>query len=248
MTTPEKAADPTPETEQTAEAEAPTESPETPEPVEQEAPVELDEEPPLEFGPDPEALVIELEAKVAELNDKWMRAVAEAENVRNRAQREKAEAGNNAIARFLQDLLPVADNLGRAVASVSADDRENNEGVKNIIVGIEMTEKALGETLEKAGLKRLDPLGERFDPKVHEAMFEIPDPSQPQGTVGQVLEVGYQLGARLVRPAKVGVTKGGPKHEAPTQEAETPAETTDAAQEAYGQADQASGIKVDQEL
>jgi len=264
--TPETATDATPETAEAAEAaqtevEAPTEteaqsaeadgakapaSEATPEDILPDM-----DETPVEFGPDPEALVVELEAKVAELNDKWMRAVAETENIRNREAREKAEAGNRAIARFLQDLLPVADNLGRAVTSVSADDRENNEGVKNLIVGIEMTEKALYDTLEKAGLKRLNPLGERFDPKIHEALFEIPDPSQPHGTVGQVLEVGFQLGTRLVRPAKVGVTKGGPKPEAAAQhkapEAEPAPEAKGAAQEAYGQSDPASGTKVDQE-
>ncbi len=261
-------------------AEKQTEAPETPDAAEidigpdaQAAPQTPIEEPPFEeaapasetgetaetavetpegtaLGTGGDARIAGLEAELLEMKDKALRALAEAENVRNRSVREVAQAGNRAITSFARNLLPVADNLSRALTSVPVEARDKDETVKNLIVGIEMTEKELLSALEKAGLKKIDPLGERFDSKVHEAMFEIPDPSQPSGMVGQVIEAGFTLGDLLVRPAKVGVTKGGPKPEAGPQAEETPeaAAGQQTQQKAYAQEAADQGGKLDQEL
>ena len=159
-------------------------------------------------GPD---RVAELEAQAADLNDKLLRALAEAENVRRRAERDKQDAAKYAIAGFAREMLDVADNLRRALDAVDADARKGNEVVENILSGIEITERGMFATFERTGIRRIDPLGQRFDTNLHEAMYEIPDESQPAGTVAQVVESGYLLNDRLLRPAKVGITKGGPK-------------------------------------
>ncbi len=204
----------------------------------------------LAFEGDQDARVAELEAELADLKDKALRAMAEAENVRNRSQREVAAAGNRAIAKFVRELLPVADNLSRALQSVPEGAGEGDELVKNLVVGIEMTEKELQSALSRAGLQKLEPVGERFDSKLHEAMFEIPDPNQPAGTVGQVIEAGYVMGDFLVRPAKVGVTKGGPKPEAaaPPADGAAPDSQAQAKQNAYAQTGKGQGTNVDTEL
>lgn len=164
---------------------------------------------------DPALRIAELEAQVAEANDRTLRALAEAENVRRRAERDKQDASRYAIANFAREILTVGDNLRRALDSIDAEARTSSEVVETLMTGVEMTERALLSVLERSGIKRLDPLGQRFDSNAHEALFEIPDPTQPQGTVAQVIEAGYMLNDRLLRPAKVGVTKGGPKPEAP---------------------------------
>ena len=162
---------------------------------------------------DPAQRIAELEAQVAEANDRTLRALAEAENVRRRAERDKQDATKYAITSFAREILSVGDNLRRALDSVDAEARKSSEVVETLMTGVEMTERELLSVLERSGIKRLDPLGQRFDSNAHEALFEVPDPSQPQGTVAQVIEAGYMLNDRLLRPAKVGVTKGGPKPE-----------------------------------
>lgn len=151
-----------------------------------------------------------LRQEVAELKDQLLRALAETENVRNRAKREREETLRYAAAPLAKDLLPVADNLHRAVESVPAEAAESDERLKGLLVGVEMTEKALLDTLAKHGVARVDPLGEKLDPHRHEAMMEVQDPSKPSGTVAQVFEIGYVLHERLLRPARVAVAKGGP--------------------------------------
>ena len=145
----------------------------------------------------------------ADLRDKLLRALAEAENVRRRAEREKTDAQRFAVTRFARDLLAVADNLNRALLSTDAEARKSSEALENLCVGVEMTERELLSAFKSAGIETVSPEDEVFDHNVHEALFEVEDPSKPAGTVLQVVERGYLLNNRLLRPAKVGIAKGG---------------------------------------
>lgn len=165
-----------------------------------------------------------LVAEVAALKDQLLRALAETENLRRRSRREREDAVRYAAAPLVKDLLAVADNLRRALDSVSAEDAGGDERVKTLRDGIEMTEKELLSAFERHGITRLEPLGERLDPHSHEALFEIPDPNTPAGTVLQVLRPGYRLHDRLLRAAQVGVARGGPPAPRAT-EAESEADT-----------------------
>ncbi|NQW02025.1 MAG: nucleotide exchange factor GrpE [Rhodospirillales bacterium] len=178
--------------------------------------VDIDDDVGEEAGPG-ERIEI-LEAQVADLSDKLLRTMAEMENVRRRAQREKEDASKYAIANFAKEMLVVSDNMTRAFASIEGDDLGVNAPADDIanqfgafIEGVRMTESDLMKTLEKLGVKKIDPIGQRFDANLHEALFEFDDKDQPVGTVAQVLEQGYTLNGRLLRAAKVGITKGGPK-------------------------------------
>ena len=151
------------------------------------------------------------EQQVEELNDKMLRALAEAENVRRRAARDKSDAAKYAIANFAREVLGVADNMKRAMASVDTEARKSDPALEQLMVGLEMTEAEMLSTFERFGIKPIEALGEKFDHNLHEAMFEIDDASKPAGTVMQVVEAGYMLNDRLLRPAKVGVSKGGPQ-------------------------------------
>ncbi|MDQ0506277.1 nucleotide exchange factor GrpE [Xanthobacter agilis] len=156
-----------------------------------------------------------LEAEIAALKDKYLRAFAEAENVRRRADKEVADAKVYGIASFARDMLTVADDLSRALSAVDDETKAQAEGpVKALLEGIEITERGLGQALEKHKIRRIEPRGEKFDPNLHQAMFEVPDPSVPSGTVVQVVQAGYVIGERVLRPALVGVARGGPKAEA----------------------------------
>lgn len=157
----------------------------------------------------------ELEAQAAEYKDKLLRALAEAENVRRRAERDKEEASKYAIANFARAMLAVADNLRRALTSIPAEAREADSAIATLATGVEMTEREMLATFDKFGIRPVEALGRKVDANFHEALFEIEDSSQPVGTVVQVLETGYVLGERLLRPARVGVAKGGPKDGAP---------------------------------
>ncbi|MEX0582304.1 MAG: nucleotide exchange factor GrpE [Sneathiella sp.] len=150
------------------------------------------------------------EAEIAELKDKLLRALADVENMRRRAEREKQDAHSYAVTKFARDILGVADNMRRAIESIPDASRENQD-VKNILPGIEMTESELLNTLEKHQIRKIDPKGEKFDPNLHQAMFEIEDPSVEPGTILQVTQAGYVIADRLLRPAMVGVAKGGQK-------------------------------------
>lgn len=197
---------------------------------------------------DPAQRIAELEAQVAEANDRTLRALAEAENVRRRAERDKQDATKYAIASFAREILSVGDNLRRALDSVDADARKSSEVVENLMTGVEMTERELLSVLERSGIKRLDPLGQRFDSNAHEALFEVPDPSQPQGTVAQVIEAGYMLNDRLLRPAKVGVTKGGPKPEPVAAAGEDAGQAGGDGNKAYEKGAGGAGGQVNEEL
>jgi molecular chaperone GrpE len=134
------------------------------------------------------------------------------ENLRKRTQREVADARTYGIASFARDVLDIADNLQRALDAVPAETREAADaGLKALIEGVELTERSLHNTLEKNGVQKFDPLGQKFDPNVQQAMYEIPDASVPSGTVVQVVQSGYMIGERVLRPALVAVAKGGAK-------------------------------------
>jgi molecular chaperone GrpE len=156
-----------------------------------------------------------LAAAVDELRDKYLRAAAETENVRRRAEREIADARAYGIAAFAREVIGVADNLARALDAIDSDARAGAEGtLKALLDGVELTQRELQKVLEKQGVRRLDPKGERFDPNFHQAMFEVPDTEAPPGTVVQVVQTGYAIGDRVLRPALVGVAKGGIKESA----------------------------------
>jgi len=147
-----------------------------------------------------------LAAENAKLKDQALRALAEVENMRRRAERDREDANKYAISSFARDLLSVADNLNRALAAVPAD-HAGDESVKNLIAGVEATERELIAAFERRGLSRIAPMGEKFDPNFHQAMFEVPDSTHPVGTVVQVLAPGWVIHDRLLRPAMVGVSK-----------------------------------------
>jgi molecular chaperone GrpE len=153
-----------------------------------------------------------LEAEKADLKDKLLRLMADMENLRRRTEREVADARTYAVANFARDMLNVADNVRRAIESVPEEARASAEGAfKGLIEGIDLTERDLLKTLERHGVKKLEPQGQKFDPNVHQAMFEVPNTEVPNGTVVQVVQSGYVIGDRVLRPAMVGVAKGGPK-------------------------------------
>lgn len=168
-----------------------------------------------------------LERENADLKDRLLRALAEMENLRRRTERELQDQRAYSITKFATDIVGTADNLRRALESVPDADREDegeeNAAIRALIDGVELTERDLLKALERHGVKKRVPVGERFDPHRDQAMFEVPDETQPSGTVVQVVQAGYVIGERVLRPAMVGVSKGGPAR-APV-EADTP--TTD---------------------
>ena len=173
---------------------------------------------------DPEPASAEaLVKEAAEARDRMLRTLAEMENLRKRTSREVADARMYGITGFARDVLDIADNLQRALDAVPAEARANADpGLKALIEGVELTERSLHNTLEKYGVKRLDPSGSKFDPNFHQAMFEVPDPSVPSGTVVQVVQAGYTIGDRVLRPALVGVSKGGAKAAPPAANGNEP--------------------------
>jgi molecular chaperone GrpE len=155
-----------------------------------------------------EALVKE----AAEARDKMLRTLAEMENLRKRTAKEVADARVYGISGFARDVLDIADNLQRALDAVPAEAKAAADpGLKALMEGVELTERSLLNALEKNGVKKFDPAGEKFDPNFQQAMYEVPDSSVPAGTVVQVVQAGYTLGDRVLRPALVAVSKGGAK-------------------------------------
>jgi molecular chaperone GrpE len=157
-------------------------------------------------------LVEALSKENAESKDRLLRTLAEMENLRRRTEREIADSRVYAISAFARDILAVADNMDRALGALDKELREKaDSATKALLDGVELTERELLKVLEKHGVKKFEPLGEKFDPNLHQAMFELPDPSRPAGTVAQVVQPGYMIGERMLRPALVAVAKGGPK-------------------------------------
>ena len=156
--------------------------------------------------------ILLLEAEKAELKDKLLRSLAEMENLRRRAERDLADARTYGVTRFARDMLDVTDNLRRAIDSIPESDRETAEGsFRGLIEGVDLTERDLLKKLETHGVKKQSPEGLKFDPNMHQAMFEVVDETKPHGTVLQVIQTGYVIGDRVLRPAMVGVSKGGAK-------------------------------------
>lgn len=150
--------------------------------------------------------------EVAELKDRVLRTLAEMENLRRRTQRDVEEARKFAVTGFARDLLEVVDNLGRALASVPPEAREQSEFMKNLVLGVEMTERSLLAAFEKHQVRRIEPKkGDRFDHNLHQAMFEVPTTELASGTVAEVIQAGYVIADRLLRPALVGVAKAAPQ-------------------------------------
>lgn len=185
-------------TQETPEANRPDAAPETPETAEAAA-------------PKPEDRIAELEAEVAKLKDGYIRAHAEMENLRKRTAAELEQRLKYAQQPLANAILPVADNLRRALSAMPQGDAATDEATKNLVIGLEMTEKGLLEALERNQVKPVPGVGAPFDPHVHQAVQEIEDPQVPSGTVVQVFQTGYQIHDRLLRAAMVVVSKGGPK-------------------------------------
>ncbi len=173
------------------------------------------------------------EEQIAELKDQLLRARAETENVRRRAAREKEDASRYAMANFARDMLGVSDNMHRALDAVPEDARGGDDAMGSLWQGVEMTERELLAALERHGIKRLDPVGEKFDHNLHQAMFEVPGADAEPGTVVQVVQAGYVIGERLLRPAMVGVAKAAP------------AAAENSGDEEQGSNDEESGGKID---
>jgi molecular chaperone GrpE len=175
------------------------------------------------IAPDDASALPSEEAKVAELvealaresadyKDRLLRTLAEMENLRRRTEREVAETRLYSVASFARDIVAVADNMDRALQALDEELREKADaGIKALLDGVELTERELLKVLEKHGVRKFEPKGEKFDPNLHQAMYEVPDPSLPPGTIAQVVQAGYMIGERMLRPALVAVVKGPPK-------------------------------------
>ena len=161
--------------------------------------------------PAPEADPVEaLSKENADLKDRLLRLAAEMENLRKRMGREIEDTRAYAITKFARDMLTATDSLSRALIVLPAETRDTADGpLKSLIDGIELTEREMQRLLAVHGVKPIEAEGQKFDPHKHQAMFEVPDPSRPEGTVVQVVQTGYAIGDRVLRPAMVGVAKGG---------------------------------------
>jgi molecular chaperone GrpE len=158
------------------------------------------------------AVIEALNTENAALKDRMLRTLAEMENLRRRTEREVADAKNYGVTNLARDMLNVADNLARALEHIPAEVRANADGeFKSLIEGVELTARDLTAALGRHGVRLLEPLGEKFDPNFHQALFEVPNEALPAGTVTQVVQSGWRIGERVLRPASVGVSKGGPK-------------------------------------
>ncbi|XSG83175.1 MAG: nucleotide exchange factor GrpE [Methyloligella sp. ZOD6] len=151
----------------------------------------------------------DLAAENAELRDRLLRTMAEMENLRRRTEREKSDTAKYSVSNFARDVLTVGDNLRRAIEHVPTEAASKDPALKSFLEGVELTERELLNMLERHGVTRLDPLGERFDPNNHQAMYEVENPEVPEGTVVDVMQAGYTIGDRCLRPALVAVSKGG---------------------------------------
>ncbi len=178
-----------------------------PDPLNEEVPNAGDAAPAAEAAPSTEARIAELEKQLAEMKDRALREMADAENTRRRAQKDREETSKYAIANFAKEMLALSDNFGRALESAPTE--KLDPAVKNFIVGIEATERLFLATLERFGIKKISPLGQVFDPNFHRVMMEVDAPDQPAGTIVQVLQAGYMIHDRLLREALVAVAKGG---------------------------------------
>lgn len=163
-----------------------------------------------------------LMAENEELKDRALRVAAEMENLRRRTARDVQDARTYAVANFARDMLSVNDNLRRAIDAIPADALTTDANLKTLAEGVELTERSMLTAMERHGVKKLAPEGERFDPNFHQAMFEVENPDVPAGTVTNIVQPGYSIGDRVLRPAMVGIAKGGAKAAAPNSNAAEP--------------------------
>ena len=163
---------------------------------------------------EPSKSLDELEAKISELKDQLLRTVADSENLRKRLEREKEQTRKFGIANFAKDLLSIADNLGRALDAAPNKEGTEDQAIENFVLGVQMTEQELQKAFDNNNIRKIDPLGEKFDYNFHQAMFEVEETDQEPGIVVQVLQPGYAIDDRILRPAMVGVAaaKGGKKN------------------------------------
>jgi molecular chaperone GrpE len=168
-------------------------------------------DPNVEVGADLDALL----AENAEMRDRLLRTMADMENLRRRTEREKSDTARYAISNFARDVLTVGDNLKRTIEHVPAEAAADDPALKSFLEGVELTERELLNVLERHGVTRIEPLGQRFDPNCHQAMYEVEDAAVPEGTVVDVMQSGYTIGDRCLRPALVAVSKGGAKQAKP---------------------------------
>lgn len=166
---------------------------------------------PAEESPNPAADLDSLLAENADMRDRLLRTMADMENLRRRTEREKEDTARYAISNFARDVLTMGDNLRRVIDHVPADAAAGDPALKSLLEGVELTERELLNMLEKHGVTKLEPLGQRFDPNQQQAMYEVPSKDVPDGTVVEVMQAGYTIGDRVLRPALVAVSKGGPK-------------------------------------
>ena len=162
-------------------------------------------------GADLDALL----AENSEMRDRLLRTMADMENLRRRTEREKTDTARYAISNFARDVLTVGDNLKRTIEHVPAEAAAGDPALKSFLEGVELTERELLNVLERHGVTRIEPLGQRFDPNCHQAMYEVEDAAVPEGTVVDVMQSGYTIGDRCLRPALVAVAKGGAKQAKP---------------------------------
>jgi molecular chaperone GrpE len=170
-------------------------------------------DPGVALGADVDALFSEN----AEMRDRLLRTMADMENLRRRTEREKADTARYAISNFARDVLTVGDNLKRTIEHVPAEAAAEDPALRTFLDGVEITERELLNVLERHGVTRIEPLGARFDPNCHQAMYEVQNPDVPEGTVVDVMQAGYTIGDRCLRPALVAVAKGGVKPSKPEQ-------------------------------
>ncbi|MFN4204956.1 MAG: nucleotide exchange factor GrpE [Agrobacterium albertimagni] len=160
-----------------------------------------------------------LKAENADLRDRFLRLAAEMDNLRRRTDREIKDAKSYAVTGFARDMLSVSDNLRRAIETLPEEARAAADATLTALIeGVEMTERGMLATLERHGVRKIEAEGQKFDPNFHQAMFEVPNPNVPNNTVVQVVQAGYAIGERVLRPAMVGVAKGGPKSEAAAED------------------------------
>lgn len=162
-----------------------------------------------------------------ELKDQLLRALAEAENVRRRSERQVREANIYSVSGFARDMLTIGDNLQRTLEAVP-EEAKSETNMASMLEGVELTMRELKNTLEKHGVKEISPKGEKFDPNFHQAMFEVQNPDAPANSIIEVVQNGYVIGERVLRPAMVGVAKGGPKFETAPVDDEPETEEADA--------------------
>ncbi|MFZ2017713.1 MAG: nucleotide exchange factor GrpE [Methyloceanibacter sp.] len=160
-----------------------------------------------DVGADLNALLLEN----ADMRDRLLRTMADMENLRRRTEREKSDTSRYAISNFARDVLTVGDNLKRTMQHVPAEAAAQDPALKSFLEGVEITERELLNVLERHGVSLIEPLGQRFDPNCHQAMYEVQNPDVPDATVVDVMQAGYMIGDRCLRPALVVVAKGGAK-------------------------------------